>query len=205
MQLFLASSLQTTGSRIAKALLDQEICGRVMFMTTASEPEKGDLSWLHADRQSLVDAGLDVFDYSVTNKTEQEIEKAFEGVGAVCVAGGNTYYLLHHVRKSGFDKVVTRLVSNGLPYVGSSAGALLAGPTIETSLDDPEIVPELADYTGLNLCDTSIRPHWGSEHFASRYKDEFERLYNLENPMILLTDNQYVIVENNTYNIICVG
>ena len=205
MQLFLASSLQTTGSRIAKALLDRKINGRVMFMTTASEPEKGDLSWLHADRQSLVDAGLDVFDYSVTNKTGLEIEKVFKGVGAVCVAGGNTYYLLHHVRKSGFDKVVTRLVSKGLPYIGSSAGALLAGPTIQTSLDDPEIVPELTDYTGLNLCDTSIRPHWGSEHFANRYKDEFDRLYSLQNPMILLTDNQYVFVEDNKYTIISVG
>ncbi len=204
MKLFLASSLQTTGSRIAKTLLDRKINGKLMFMSTASEPEKGDLSWLHADRQPLVDAGFDVFDYSVTNKTEREIEKAFEGVEAVCVAGGNTYYLLHHVRKSGFDKVVTRLVSKDFPYVGSSAGALLAGPTIETSLDDPQIVPELTDYTGLNLCDTSIRPHWGSEHFATRYKDEFDRLYNLQKPMILLTDKQYVIVDNNKYTIVSV-
>lgn len=204
MKLFLASSLQTTGSNIAKTLLDEGMTGRLMFMTTASEGEEGDLSWLDADRLPLVNAGLDVFDYSVTNKTEQEVIRAFEGVGAVCVAGGNTYYLLHYVRKSGFDKVVTRLVSRGLPYIGSSAGALLAGPTIETSLDDPRLIPELINYTGLNLSNISIRPHWGSEHFVDRYKSEFARLYGLQKPMILLTDKQYVIVEDDKFKIVSV-
>ncbi|MBP7774160.1 Type 1 glutamine amidotransferase-like domain-containing protein [Candidatus Woesebacteria bacterium] len=204
MKLFLASSLQTTGSEITRALFADGNNGKLMFMTTASEPEKGDLSWLAADKQPLVYAGLDVFNYSVTNKTEKEIEKALEGVGAVCVAGGNTYYLLHHARKSGFDKVVTRLVMKGMPYIGSSAGALLAGPTIKTSLDDPRIVPELTDYTGLNLCNISIRPHWGSAHFASRYRDEFDRLYNLQEPMILLTDQEYAIVDDNQFTIVSV-
>lgn len=201
MKLFLASSLQHTGTKIAQALISDGLTGRVMFMTTASEVEKGDLSWLAADRQPLVDAGLEVFDYSVTNKTREEIEKAFNKVGAVCVAGGNTYYLLDQVRKSGFDTIVKQLVADGMPYIGSSAGALLAGPTIETSLDDPNITPKMTDYTGLQLCSHSIRPHWGSDHFANAYKGEFTRLYELNYSMVLLTDEEYVVVKDNSYTI----
>lgn len=202
MKLYLASSLQHTGTKIAQALIADGLTGKVMFMTTASEVEKGDLSWLAADRQPLVDAGLDVFDYSITNKTPQEIENAFEGVGALCVAGGNTYYLLEQVRKSGFDTLVHRMVAAGLPYIGSSAGALLAGPTIQTSLDDPSITPDLSDYRGLELCSVSVRPHWGSPYFAKKYQEEFTRLYALNIGMILLADEEYVIFEDDRYSVI---
>ncbi len=170
-----------------------------MFMTTASEGEEGDISWLDNDRQPLLDAGLNVFDYSVTNKTPIEVAEALQTVSAVCVAGGDTYYLLDHIKKSGFDTIITRLVKEGMPYIGSSAGPIVAGPTIETSLDDPSIAPDLTDFTGLNLCSLSVRPHWGSTYFIDRYKKEFERLYSLNSPILLLTDNEYLVVENDLY------
>jgi dipeptidase E len=202
MKLFLASSLQHTGKHIAKTLLKDGLIGKVMFLTTASEGEKGDLSWLDADRQPLQDAGLDVFDYSITNKSPEEIHSALEGLGAICVAGGNTYYLLDQMRKTRFDTIVTNLVKNGLPYIGSSAGALVAGPTIQTSLDDPSITPKLTDYSGLNLCSISIRPHWGSDHFAERYREEYLRLFKLQVSMIVLLDQDYVVVEDSSFKLI---
>lgn len=203
MKLFLTSSLQHTGKDIVKTLLKDGFAGRVMFLTTASEVEKGDLSWLAADRQPLVDAGLDIFDYSITNKGSDEIHSTMEKVDLICVAGGNTYYLLDQMRKTGFDKIVTDLVKKGLPYIGSSAGALVAGPTIETSLDDPAITPELTDYAGLNLCSISIRPHWGSEHFAEGYKQEYSRLYDLQTTMLLLPDQDYVVIGENSFELVC--
>lgn len=202
MRLFLASSLQHTGKHIAQTLLQNGLTGKILFLTTASEAEKGDLSWLATDRQPLVDAGLNVFDYSITNKNQQEIQAALEGIGAICVAGGNTYYLLDQIRKTGFDKIITGLVKKGLPYIGSSAGALVAGPTIQTSLDDPKIAPELSDYTGLNLCTVSIRPHWGSEYFAERYKEEYMRLYKLQTSLLLLLDKDYVAISEDGFKLI---
>lgn len=201
MKLFLASSLQHTGTEIAKMLLADGFAGKLLFLTTASEVEKGDLSWLAADRKPLTDAGLDVFNYTVTNKTPSEVEKALEGVGAVCVAGGNTYFLLEQVRNSGFDQIITKRVQEGMPYIGSSAGALLAGPSIETSLDDPSITPKLTNYTGLELCTISVRPHWGSAHFQDAYQHEFKRLYSLNKSMVLLTDTEFMVVENNRYRV----
>lgn len=173
-----------------------------MFLTTASEGEKGDLSWLDKDRQPFIDAGLDVFNYTITNKTSEEIHSALKDIDAICVAGGNTYYLLHQMRKTGFDRIITDLVKKGLPYIGSSAGALVAGPTIETSLDNPDITPDLTNYTGLNLCSISIRPHWGSEYFAERYKVEYERLYNLQTSLLLLPDQNYVVIDDRNFEIV---
>ena len=205
MDLFLASSINFVALNIADKISKITKNKRLVFIPTASEVEKGDLTWLDEDRQALKTAGFLVKDYSITDKNQNQILKELEGVGNVCVGGGNTYYLLSQVRKSGFDKIVEDLINKGLIYIGSSAGSLLAGPNIETSLDDPKTVPELTDYSGLNLIDVAVRPHWGSERFLERYHQEMDRLYSLKKNMILLRDNQYLHVKEDWYQVITVS
>lgn len=202
MNLFLASSVNFVAIGIADKVRNITKNNRLVFIPTASEVEKGDLSWLDEDRQALKDAGFLVEDYSVTGKNQDQIYKKLEGIGSICIGGGNTYYLLSQVQRSGFDKIVKLLIKKGLIYIGSSAGALLAGPNIETSLDDPKTVPELVDYAGLNLVDVAVRPHWGSERFLERYHQEIDRLYSLKQKMILLRDNQYLHVKEGWYQVI---
>jgi len=65
---------------------------------------------------------------------------------AVWVVGGNTFWLTHWTRQSGLDRVLHELVGErGMPYVGQSAGAILAGVTAGTALwkgwDDPSVCP----------------------------------------------------------------
>lgn len=203
--LFLASSISITGKDIAQKIFSRTNNQRLIFIPTAAEAEAGDKSWLHADREPLVTAGFDVIDFSITDKTPDEIESVLRGAATVCVAGGNTYYLLDRVRKSGFDLVISRLVDEGVFYIGASAGSILAGPTIQTTMDDRSIVPDLHDFSGLNLVDVSVRPHWGNESFASRYQEEMMRLYKLEVKMVLLRDSQYLLVEGESYQIVDVG
>lgn len=202
MNLFLASSVNFVATGIADKVRNITKNNRLVFIPTASEVEKGDLSWLDEDRQALKEAGFLVEDYSVTGKNQDQIYNKLEGAGSICVGGGNTYYLLSQVRKSGFDKIVDIFIKKGLIYIGSSAGSLLAGPNIETSLDDPKTVPELTDYTGLNLLDVAVRPHWGSERFLEGYLNEMDRLYSLKQSMILLRDNQYLHVKEDWYQVI---
>jgi dipeptidase E len=205
MNLFLASSINFVAIDIAEKINKITNNKRLVFIPTASEVEDGNLSWLDDDRQALKTAGFFVKDYSITGKNSVQISKELEGVGNICVGGGNTYYLLSQARKSGFDKIAKNYIDKGLIYIGSSAGSLLAGPNIETSLDDPKTVPELTDYTGLNLIDVAVRPHWGSERFLERYHLEMDRLYSLKQNMILLRDNQYLHVKEDWYQVITVS
>ena len=48
----------------------------------------------------------------------------------IYVLGGNTFYLLHHMRRSGLDSLVRRRVEQGALYVGCSAGSIVAGRSI---------------------------------------------------------------------------
>lgn len=204
MNLFLASSINFVARDIAGKVDRITKNKRLIFIPTAAEAEKGDLSWLDVDREALKHAGFLIEDYSITEKNQKEIEKKLDGAGSVCVGGGNTFYLLSQARKSGFIQIAKKLVANGLVYMGSSAGSLLAGPNIETSLDDPKAAPDLTGYTGLNLTDVSVRPHWGSEYFATQYPQEIDRLYNLKEKIILLRDNQYLHVKDDWYQVVTV-
>ena len=204
MNLFLASSIRDTGKDILKRVETITQNRRLLFISTASEGEKGDLTWIDDDRKSLENHGFSVEKYTITGKNQKEIAEKLKIVGSVCVGGGNTYYLLHQVRKSGFDQVITEFVKNGLIYIGASAGSLLAGTTVETSLDNPEVVPELTDYKGLNLIDVSIRTHWGNMEMQNRYRREMDRLYDMKQKMIFLRDNQYLHVKDDWYKMVSV-
>jgi len=51
------------------------------------------------------------------------------------MCGGNTTYLLQQMQETGaFDLIVER-VHGGKPYIGTSAGSIIAGPKIPVYLD----------------------------------------------------------------------
>jgi dipeptidase E len=79
---------------------------------------------------------------------------------AVVVGGGNTFQLLATMQRSGLLAAVRARVLAGLPYVGWSAGANLACPTIRTTNDMPVVEP--AGFGALDLVPFQINPHYSN-------------------------------------------
>jgi dipeptidase E len=77
----------------------------------------------------------------------------------VAVSGGDPFHLLAVARRTRFGDAVRAALEAGTVYIGYSAGAMLAAPTLEplamTSPFTPQ--PEL-DLTGLGLVDFLILP-----------------------------------------------
>ena len=203
-QLFLAASVDGVAGDIGRKLQAQKKHQKLVFITTASEPEKGDLWWLRADRQALVKAGFAVTDYSVTNKVPNEIEQELNKAEVICVSGGNTFYLLEKMQTSGADKIVTQQVLAGKPYVGSSAGSVVVGPNIGmANSDDRLAAPNLKSDQGLGIVDFIIFPHWGSEIFRDDYLSRARELvYSEEYKLLPLTNYQCVWVRDEWYQIV---
>lgn len=67
----------------------------------------------------------------------------------ILVGGGNTFQLLKECRERGLLKAIRRRVRAGARYLGWSAGANLACPTIRSTNDMPIVDPGGLDALGL--------------------------------------------------------
>ncbi len=182
---------------------------RVAFITTASEVESDATNWLSADRRALAEkTSWDMFEYTLTGKTAQDLRKDLAEVDILYLTGGNVFYLLQQVQKSGFAEVARAHVNANKVYIGQSAGAIIAGPNISPAYraDKANTVPKLHSYKGLSLVDFIVLPHWGSKQLKDVYfKERLEHVYTEEYKFLPLTDYQYVQVADSALRIVDVN
>jgi len=77
---------------------------------------------------------------------------------AIVVGGGNTFALLDRLYHNTLFADIQMLVRNGMPYVGASAGANVAGLTIRTT-NDWNVVGMMG-FSALGLVPWNINPHY---------------------------------------------
>jgi len=132
----------------------------VAFIPTAADIYE-DKSFVEEDKNKLIDLEFKVIEINIAGKTKEILKEQLQKVDIIFVAGGNAFYLLKKALDSGFDKIVKKLVKEGKYYIGSSAGSVLAGLTLEPvkSLDDPSKAPNLKSFEGLKLINKIILPH----------------------------------------------
>lgn len=81
----------------------------------------------------------------------------------IVVGGGNTFQLLRELRRRGLLSLIAERVRAGQAgYVGWSAGANLASPTICTTNDMPIVDP--GGFDALDLVPFQINPHYTNAH-----------------------------------------
>jgi dipeptidase E len=83
---------------------------------------------------------------------------ALERAEALVVGGGNTFHLLRTLYENDLPDAIRARVSAGLPYIGWSAGANVACPTIKTTNDMPIVEPPTLN--ALGLVPFQINPHY---------------------------------------------
>lgn len=76
----------------------------------------------------------------------------------IAVGGGNTFYLVYMLHKTGLMEVIKKRVLEGAAYIGWSAGSNVACPTMKTTNDMPIIQP--ASFDCMHLIPFQINPHY---------------------------------------------
>ena len=109
---------------------------------------------------------------------EDEILSAISQCDIIYVSGGNTFYLLNELRKSCAAQAIKNAVKAGKIYIGESAGVVAAPDTRYATLMD-ENSAKTSDFTGLNLVDFCVVPHFGCEPFTQATHEIMEKFGNL--------------------------
>ena len=126
--------------------------------------------------------------------------KAVENADAFFVGGGNTFRLLKALQDVDLLDAIGRKVESGAPYIGSSAGSNVAGPTIKTTKDMPIVQPRSFD--SLGLVRFQISPHFQDPDPNSRHMGETQEerilqfLEENETPVVGIREGAWLICEN---------
>lgn len=95
---------------------------------------------------------------------------AVEAGQGMFIGGGNTFRLLKALQDRGLVEPIRARVRAGMPYMGTSAGSNVAGPTIRTTNDMPIVQP--ATFDALGLVPFQLNPHYLDPEPGSRHMGE---------------------------------
>lgn len=197
-KIFLCSSFGDVAPLLAE-FVDGELRGKtVVFIPTASLTEKVTF-YVKAGQKALADMGciIDVLDVSVSSP--DEAAEKLRASDLIYVTGGNTFFLLQELQRSGADKVIKEQVLNGKIYVGESAGAMILSPHLEyaTLMDTTEHAPGLLSFDGLGMVDFYTVPHHTNFPFA-KVVEKIIRKYQDKLNLCPITNAQAICVDGET-------
>jgi dipeptidase E len=164
-KLFLVSSFKDVVNLLAD--FQKELAGKtVTFIPTASSVEKVNF-FVKSGRKALQKLGLGVDELDISTATTSMISSKLKGNDYIYVTGGNTFFLLQELKRTGSDKIIIDEVNSGKLYIGESAGAIITSPNIEyvKAMDSVKKAPDLGDFEALGLVDFYTVPHHGNIPF----------------------------------------
>ena len=97
--------------------------------------------------------------YDLTSiHVEKDYHEAIKTAAGIVIGGGNTFALLNLLYHFDLIGLIRERVRWGTPFIGWSAGANVACPTIMTTNDMPIIMP--LSFEALDLVPFQINPHY---------------------------------------------
>ena len=174
-RLFLTSSFSSV-AKLFEDFAGEPVNGKKLaFIPTASLVEKVRF-YVDDDRKAFEKLGLIIEELEISTATTEEIAQALERNDDIFISGGNTFYLMQELKKKGADKLLIEQINNGKLYIGTSAGSIIASPTIEfvSDMDETKKAPELTDYSGLHLVNFYFLPHY----LNFPYKEATQKIVN---------------------------
>lgn len=182
-----------------------ELCGKPQdkisfaIINEAYAAEHGDKRWVLHNLNSVADnfpADIDMVDLLALPLSE--VEQRIMQKDAIFVVGGNTDYLMSVYQKTGFDKLLPKLLQTKV-YVGSSAGSMVVGKRISSAayklVYGEESKWGIDEYLG--LADLSVMPHLDSPHFPNRKESLLEAVGSFEDKVYGLRDDSAVVVDGD--------
>lgn len=136
---------------------------RVLFVPFALRDRAG---YARQARERLAAMGYSAESIEATTSPAEAVASA----EAIFIGGGNTFRLLDSLQKTGLLSAIRKRVRAGTPYLGSSAGSIVACPTLQTTKDMPIVQP--GSFEALGLVDFQISPHFLDPDPASTHMGE---------------------------------
>ena len=115
----------------------------------------------------------------------------------VYVTEGNTFEVLKYMRDNLFMDYIENLVqSENRTYIGSSAGAIIAGTDIMLARDFDSNFVRMIDFTALGLFDGTIIPHYEPENLELYIQNTEKHILNRYSRILSVSNHDVVVIED---------
>ncbi|AIW89700.1 peptidase S51 [Treponema sp. OMZ 838] len=177
MNLFLCSHFSKVG-----ALLKDLIAGkRVAFIPTASIHE-GYTGYVGSARTLFKKLGAELTEIEISTANASDITQVFDAADIIYFTGGNAFFLIDQLRKTGTDTLLKQQLEKGKLFIGESAGAIVCAPEL-SYIEKMDPIPEnysQSDYAGLGLINFYVLPHYLTAPFKKVTADIMQSFSKIE-------------------------
>ncbi len=209
----LLTSAGISNKSIAKALFD--LVGKkpedtsLVFIPTASNIEDGDKGWLIDDLTNLRKQNFKSIEIADISAVDEGIWRPrMEAADILYFEGGDNFYLMEWLNKSGLAKTLPQLLLNKV-YVGVSAGSMVISRDLNLNSSKmlyQENMDRTDDLQGLNLVDFYFFPHLNSPYFPHVRPDLIKEFAQKQTDKIYaLDDNSALKIVDNIIEVVSEG
>lgn len=183
-----------TGSEQIKGKLDElgfsDLSGKTIFIVIPPDYDVNDLITDNCVR--ILGLKEENIKYSGYEVPDENFNPDF-----IYVTEGNTYEILRYMRLYALDTFIKKWYSDnsGAVYIGSSAGAIIAGTDIESVGHRDRNWVQLREFDSLGLFDGTIFPHTDDEMYKDYLSDmgeelraRYKNIYHVSNFEIMVID-----------------
>lgn len=127
---------------------------------------------------------------------------AVEKAQGIFTGGGNTFLLVSQLYKNNVIDTIEKVVKNGTPYLGTSAGSNICGLTMSTTNDMPIVYPP--SFRTLGFVSFNINPHYldpieGSTHMGETRETRINEFHHFNpQPVVGLREGSWLEVKGDS-------
>jgi len=169
------------------------------LLIIAGPQKKSHFQYIQAAKQSF--NRLRITKIELANITRHINSKKFGKFDIILFMGGNTFYLLDRIRKTGFINYLKEHILSGRVFVGISAGSIIVHNSIEIAgwgISADSNLIGLQDLRGIGLTKTAVFPHYTNKN----KKELIVFKKNTNYPIKEIRDGEAVIINGNKTKII---
>ena len=193
-RIFLCSSFADVASILLEFVPTPLEGKTIAFIPTASIHDDY-TQYVDDAKAALVSLGLIIKDLEITQYSTTEIEGILNDCDCIYVSGGNTFFLMQELRRTGTDKLLIDQIENGKLYIGESAGTMILASNIEYAKDMDnhlEQTPGFTDFSGLGVIDFYPIIHYNSFPFEEATKKVIQKNKYLS--LKIITNKQAITI-----------
>lgn len=199
--MFLTSSFADVADLFVKFTSEKCVGKTVTFIPTASLVEDVNF-YVAAGKEALEKCGLIVDELEISTAPSEEVNSKLQKNDYIYVTGGNTFFLLQELKRTGADQIIKEQISSGKMYIGESAGSIVMSPNIEyvKDMDDFTAAPDLDSFLSLNMIDFYPVPH----HTNTPFKQVVESIitsYDDKIDLCPISNTQAIIINGDEFEV----